>query len=350
MLVRLRLLIATLALSAALVRGAGAGAQAKLQEPWPAPAAVESIVGQTVSFPSSSPFVPEDIGQKDGAAPTAALATLFLPPGRHGERTVPAVILLHGAGGVIANRELTYGPQLAAMGTAALVIDSFAARRDRATSFIERVIHITETMMMADAYAGLGFLASLPEIDARHVVLAGFSEGAMAATYALYAQIAEGLAPRGLRFAGHVAFYGPCLAHFDDNRTTGAPLLMLLGAEDEITNPKRCAAVAEELRAGGSAVQIISYPGAVHQWDGRFERRLIGRNLSGCSFEVEKDGAVVDDHTGLPMSGPFWRKLILALCVSSKPYPIGRDDRMRAMSNRDWGRFLEAVFNAPKHP
>src|SRR5207302_866379 len=131
--------------------------------------------------------------------------------------------LLHGSGGVLASRDLTYAPQLARMGVAALVVDSFGARRDRGTEFIERVLNITETMMLADAYSGLGFLAARPEIDPRRVVLTGFSYGAMAAMYGMYAQIANKMAPGGPRFAGHVAFYGPCIGRFDDSRTTGAP-------------------------------------------------------------------------------------------------------------------------------
>ena len=317
----------------------------KLVDPWPDPASVASIRGEDVTFPTSSPFAPKDIGRNDeDDPPGAAIGRLFLPPGSHADHTVPAVVLLHGAGGVIANRELTYGPQLAAMGVAALVIDTFGARRDRATSFVDRLIEITETMMAADAYAGLSYLASRPEIDPNRVVLTGFSYGAMATTYALYAQIANRLAPPGLRFAGHVAFYGPCIARFEDKRTTGAPLLMLVGAEDELIDPERCAEVANELRSGGSAVEIITYPGAVHQWDGLFERRLIGRNLAGCRLRVERDGTVRDRHTGLPMAGPFLRKVILALCVSSKPYPIGRDDHVRTMSNRDYGQFLSRIF------
>ncbi len=346
-----RALAAALFLAAATVSTPSGGAEMKLVDPWPDPASVSSIRGEDVTFPSSSPFVPSDIGQNDGDdPPTAAVGRLFLPPGPHAEHTVPAVIMLHGAGGVIANRELTYGPQLAAMGVAALVIDSFGARRDRATSFVDRLIEITETMMVADAYAGLGYLARRPEIDPKRVVLTGFSYGGMATTYALYAQIADRLAPPGLRFAGHVAFYGPCIARFADRRTTGAPLLMLVGADDELIDPERCAEVAHDLVAGGSAVETISYPGAVHQWDGAFERRLIGRNLAGCRFRVERDGTVRDRRTTLAMTGPFLRKVVLALCVSSKPYPIGRDDRIRAMSNRDYGKFLSRVFATPNGP
>jgi dienelactone hydrolase len=147
------------------------------------------------------------------------MGRLYLPPGPQPARSVPAVVLLHGSGGVLSTRELTYAPQLAKMGVAALVVDVFGARRDRGTEFIERLLNITETMMVADAYSGLGFLAERPEIDPHRVVLAGFSYGAMATTLALTAQIANALTPPGLRFAGHAAFYGPCIARFADSRT-----------------------------------------------------------------------------------------------------------------------------------
>jgi len=107
------------------------------------------------------------------------------------------------------------------MGVAALVVDVFGARRDRGTEFIERLLNITETMMVADAYSGLRFLAGRPEIDPHRVVLIGFSYGAMATTFAVYVQIADALAPPRLRFAGHVAFYGACIARFSDSHTTG---------------------------------------------------------------------------------------------------------------------------------
>src|SRR5947207_1547462 len=158
----------------------------RLSEPWPDPAGVADIQGGPVSWPSSSPFAIEDIGgDLDDAPATTALGRFYLPPGPHAARSVPAVVLLPGSGAVLASRELTYAPQLARMGVAALVVDSFGARRDRGTEFIERVLNITETMMLADAYSGLAFLATRPEIDPRRVVLTGFSYGAMATVYAL---------------------------------------------------------------------------------------------------------------------------------------------------------------------
>lgn len=323
-----------------------AAAQPHITDPWPDPAHLPPVTVEQVSFPSSNPFGPSDAGSSN-APPVTTKATLFLPPGPHAAGRVPAVVMLHGAAGNIAERGATYGPQLASMGVAVLVIDSFGSRPDLGGSFNQRLLNITETMFVADAYAGLRFLASRPEIDRRHVALAGFSYGGMATMYALYAQMADRLAPPDLRFAGHVAFYGPCIARFDDSRTTRAPLLMLYGAGDELIRPDRCAQVAQDLSAGGSTVDIVSYPGAVHQWDGGLPRMLIGHNLSACSFRVDRDGRIHAAGSGLVMSGPITRRALLLLCVSSDPYPIGRDDAVRAQSNHDFGRFLAAVFSRP---
>src|SRR3546814_1050640 len=52
-------------------------------------------------------------------------------------------------------------------------------------------------------------------------------------------------------------------------------------------DPGRCARVARQLEAGGSAVETAVYPDAVHQWDGRFAaEREIGRNIAGCRFYI----------------------------------------------------------------
>ncbi len=314
----------------------------RIVDPWPDPRTVQGVREESIVFPSSDPFVPRDIGR---AAARTVRGILFLPTEAAANHATPAVVMLHGSAGLIQDRA-KYGPQLASMGIAVLLVETYGSRRDLATGFIDRVLNITETMFVADAYGALAYLATRPEVDAHRVALAGFSYGGMAAEYALYAQMADALAPNGLRFVGHVAFYAPCIARFVDSRTTGAPLLMLYGADDELMQPDRCERLANELRGGGSRVDIIVYPGAVHQWDGNMERRLIGRQLRRCRFRVERDGTVRDENTFLPMSGPFLRKIVLGLCTSAKPYPIGRDDAVRAKSNRDFGKFLSRVFAA----
>ncbi|MGH6962428.1 MAG: dienelactone hydrolase family protein, partial [Dongiaceae bacterium] len=342
-----RILAAVMGLLLTVLVVAPAQATDRLLAPWPDRDSIAAVRGEPVTFPSRSPFSPADLADPDEVEQTPARATLFMPPSSHAPRSLPAVVMLHGSGGVLQARELTYGPQFAAMGVAALVVDAFAARRERGTGFTERLLNITGTMLIADAYAGLGYLAARLEIDPRHVALIGFSYGAMATMYALNAGIAERLAPGDLLFAGHVAFYGPCIARFADPRTTGAPLLMLYGDGDELIDPRRCGEAAESFRAGGSDVEIVVYPGAVHQWDGPFGRRLIGRNVAPCDFEVRRDGSVHDRGNGFVMNNQLARQFLLGLCVAEKPYPIGRDDAVRQRSNRDFGRFLARIFRLP---
>lgn len=336
--------LALIALSLWPALAAAEPLEQRLAAPWPNGPATDRIEGQDVTFASSSPFSPADFTDLAEAPKATARATLFMPPGKHKPGSLPAVIMLHGSGGVLSAREMTYGRQFAAMGVAALVIDVFAARRDLGVGFIDRLLNITESMMLADAYAGLAWLgARHPEIDTKRVALIGFSYGAMATMYAMNARIAAQLG-KGLTFAAHVAFYGPCIARFSDPRTTGAPLLYLYGTADILIDRRRCDTFAEDLRKGGSSVEIVAYEGAPHQWDGGWGRRTIGRTMDACRLWVERDGTVRDLNTLLPMSSPFTRKIILGLCASGPPYPIGADEGTRAKSNRDMGRFLARAF------
>src|SRR3546814_15131550 len=90
-------------------------------------------------------------------------------------------LLLHGASGVQSVRELTYARQFAAQGVAALAVDVFAPRRERASGFINRLLEITEAMFLADAYAALDYLATRPEIEPGRCAPVGLPYGGLVA-------------------------------------------------------------------------------------------------------------------------------------------------------------------------
>ena len=324
-------LAALLQPAAALVPGA----------PWPDPDSVTAIHPVAIDLHSADPFTPADWKR---AAPRIVHAQLFLPPEASPTHRVPAVVLLHGSVGNYQERGWRYGLPLAAQGVAVLVAETYASRTDLGQSFIGRALHITETMFDADAYAALDALAHRPEIDAAHVALMGFSYGAMATQYAATRTIADRFSHAGERFAGFASYYGPCIARFDDVRTTGAPLLMMYGGRDQLIDQGRCAQVADDFRRGGSAVTVIDYRQAVHQWDGEMAPRLIGRHLAACDFRVDAGGIIHDRRTGIVMTGPITRGVILFLCTGGTPWPIGRDDAVVAQSNADLTRFLAGIF------
>ncbi|MBV9538948.1 MAG: dienelactone hydrolase, partial [Acidisphaera sp.] len=143
----LLLVILAMLLAAAPAPAAGP----RITDLWPDESTVSGVQVEQITFPTISPFVPADMRNGSDIEHTTGVAQLFLPPHAPRDRSVPAVVLLHGAAGLVRERGELYGYQLAAMGVAVMVVDTFGARRDKGTGFTERLLNITETMMMADA-------------------------------------------------------------------------------------------------------------------------------------------------------------------------------------------------------
>lgn len=337
----------------------------RLLETWPKLTETAAVSGQRLALSSANPFTLQALANgvngrtgPEALGPVAQTGEglLFLPADASEAAAVPAVILLHGARGVSSAREMTYARQFATMGIAALVIDSFRPRRELASSFTERLIEITEGMILADVFAAQKALAARPEIDAERIALIGFSYGGMVSLYAAHRQVATAyrryfemvhLPP----LRAHVAFYAPCIARFEDTRASGAPVLMMWGDQDELIDAERCRATAADLRAGGAEVETIEFPGAYHQWDGNLETPWRApRSLVGCAFTVEPDGTIKGKLPGTPfhqtMEDSLSRKLILALCSDGDGYLVGKNAAVRVQSNRALGRFLVEAFRS----
>ena len=91
------------------------------------------------------------LGAKDGA-PARIGAELRLPPGM---ARIPAVVLIHGSGGVGANID-GWAQALNVMGITALILDSFTGRGISQT--ITDQSQLSSFSMIVDAYKGLELL------------------------------------------------------------------------------------------------------------------------------------------------------------------------------------------------
>lgn len=334
-----RILIATVALAVA----APVPAQARLDESgrWDANGQAHSVEPQVGS---TSPFSLADV---DDAPAVDARVSYFPPdPAASGGEAAPAVILLHGAGGVSSRREYRYAREFAAQGVGVAIVDVFGARDGG--GFMQRLVRVTESMALADAFATKAWLADQPGIDPDRIALIGFSYGGMSTTYAAYRQVADSFAAAfgTTPFAAHVAFYGPCIARFEDVTTTGAPVLMLWGEGDEIIDGAECEATAQDLRQGGSAVAVERYD-ALHRWDGASRQWRAPAHIADCRFTVDRDGEVRDENTFFVMNGPVARAAMLAFCLNRDGYMIGPDEDVRLKSNAAMARFLNPVLFPP---
>lgn len=220
-------------------------------------------------------------------SPIVMKGKLMLPQrcGRgHGRRDdhdrLPAVVILHGSGGVDSRSDF-YARVLVAAGIATLDIDMWDARGVTGAENWPAV----PILFYPDAFASLAFLSDQDEIDPDRIGVLGFSWGgimSLAAAEQLYAEQFG----QGLQFAAHVANYPVCygtnnpsilppgLSPADAGTQildlTGAPLMIQVGTEDDYDNgASYCEALADRLANDNpdTDVSVESYPGAYHAWD-----------------------------------------------------------------------------------
>lgn len=286
------------------------------------------------------------------------MGRLFLPAGASAKRPVPAVVVVHGSGGIAPGREMEYGALLAAEGYAALVIDYYRPRGiTEATPYVAKVMGVTEFDATADAYAALRALNSHPAVDAKRVAMIGFSYGGMAVRIAMDARVRAALAPDLPPFAAHVDYYGPCFQDFRLARTTGAPLLTLRGGDDASNDLVACAMREGELRRAGSDVSSTVYARAGHAWENLAPRtRNQNSYLAGCTFEYDTAGfPSVSGRLLVPVEAPPDRARRALLRMTSGDvigpacvklgYIVGRDDATKAQSDLQLLRFLRQTLN-----
>ncbi len=227
-------------------------------------------------------------------APDIALpAILTLPDNANAENPVPAMVIIHGSGGIAEGREFEYAKLLAENGIASLVLDYYQARGvDADTNYMKKVMSVTEVDLIVDAFSSLKVLSTHPAIDSEKIGIMGFSYGGMAARYALNQQMKDLLAPDVIPFAAHVDFYGPCHQSLITNAVTGAPYLSLRGGKDASNDLAVCKDVEVVIQNNGSSVETHIYPDAGHAWENSMELKLNEEApyISGCHFGFTKDG------------------------------------------------------------
>jgi len=293
-----------------------------------------------ISFRSYTP-TPSDVETgtfKYGAV--TVTGELTLPSGLDGR--VPAAVLLHGSNGV-SDLQHRYAKILADWGIASLVIDSFGPRGVRST--VGNQGAVSPHAMVIDAYAVLDLLATHPRIDADRVVLIGWSKGGIATELATRRRYRDLMARGGHGFAGHAAFYSWCGEQESEIDLTGAPLLFLLGADDDWTGAQACSDYAERLRGLGYPARAIVYPDAGHGFDYEGRARIYlakAQSWAECRYIARADGFVV------AQDGRFepWSRLPDYFAACSRPGAhVVPNPKVRARAREDLKAFLTSVFD-----
>lgn len=200
----------------------------------------------------------------------------------------PAVIMLHGCGG-LGGRDRMWAQRLREWRYLSLRVNSFAVRGFKQVCGGGK---LDMAARVPDALAALAFLRTLPDVDPRRIALMGWSHGGGATLSTLTAAPAD--PSEGFRAA--VAYYPAC-RHVRGWQTR-TPILLLLGGADDWTAAGPCQGLVERERQAGLDVTQVTYPGACHG----FDNPLLGPNphriaeaLGGRGATTQYDPVAAED-------------------------------------------------------
>jgi dienelactone hydrolase len=274
-------------------------------------------------------------GDKNGK-PTTIAGELRLPRGTTGK--LPAVVLLHGSGGVGPGPEM-WAKYFNEMGVASYVLDSFTGRGIVSTSTNQALLG--RLNMILDAYRALDVLADHPRIDAARIAVMGFSRGGQSALYSAMTRFQAMWNPRA-KFAAHIPLYASCTTTFmGDTDVSAVPIRQYHGLADDYVTIGPCRPYFERLRAAGRDAQLIEMPEAHHAYDNPLGPKTptIARGSQStkeCTLKEEPRGLIISAATGQPFS-------YQDPCVRTDPH-IGYNEAATNATRKQVTALLRSVF------
>jgi dienelactone hydrolase len=253
---------------------------------------------------------------------------------------VPAVILVHGSGGLAEYHE-RWAQELNSIGVAAFLLDSFSGRGIIETRSNQS--QLDNIAMMVDAYRALALLARNPRIDANRIAVMGFSKGAVASIYSSIERFRKMYAPPNVQFAAHIGLYTPCYEHYrEEDIVTGKPMRLFHGSADDYVPVAPCRLYVEKLKKKGVDISLTEYAGVYHTYD-NFRRSTQPESFQdaqtrrNCDLVEGDHGVLLNSKTGKPFaidSDP---------CVERGVH-MGYNEAATAMTVKAVKEFLIATF------
>lgn len=199
----------------------------------------------------------------------------------------PAMLVLHGCGGVGANQR-SWAARLNGWGYVAVVLDSF---RPRNVKSVCNVGGIAPRLRAQDAFNAAIYLRTLPDIQADRIGTIGFSHGGST----VLETVLERAVPvdrGGKPFRVGVAYYPGCGAN-PPFQQPATDLLILIGKDDDWSSAVNCQKMVAGKAGMTHAPSIKVYPGAVHGFDGGGLPTWSHDHMVGGNAEAAADSFVM---------------------------------------------------------
>jgi len=275
------------------------------------------------------------LGKKDGK-PTTIAGELRIP--KPGTDRLPAVVIVHGSGGIGSSHGM-WTDDLNKAGFAVFLIDSFTGRGITSTSADQG--QLSSYAMMNDAYTALGLLAKHPRVDPAKIAVMGFSKGAIPSLYASMKRFQDSYAPEGASFAGYIGFYTPCnVTLIGDEAVRAKPIPLYHGAADDWVPAQPCRDYTARLKKAGADVTLVEYPAASHAFDYQTLPATLqvpnAQTWRKCRLEEKPQGTIINSDTGMPTGFDD-------ACIE-RGVTVGYHAEATAAARKDVVEFLQKLF------
>ena len=237
---------------------------------------------------------------------------LFLPKVK--SEIYDAVIMTHGSGGKRRYHN-KYVDLLTESGLIVFQIDHYSARKIKYDKTFSKVSGIT---FMNDAYAALSLLKTNTRIN--NVGYLGWSQGGVGPILSHF-KFVNDLMPIDHRFQSAVAIYPYCGFTFPGSSETETPLLMITGADDDLTPEDACRNLYSKFFRNDGKIEFLSIENARHGFDNpflyfgfTFERlpNLMVMNLD-CTLTITSEGEI-QNMNGTIINTPELSEYFLNKC------------------------------------
>lgn len=285
-------------------------------------------------------------------ADTPVFGDLLMPASAQGK--VPALVFSHGSEGVSSLYFDVWAKALNAAGYAVFVVNSFKPRNEERVTGATKQLTWNTTANTTDALYALKLLATHPQIDSQRIYHMGWSRGGQSVLDAAWPTYQQHILPLTVKWAGSIAVYPGCNMRYrvDHHSKLPSPLLMLLAEKDEMTLPKPCMELAEELAANGNPVTYKVYAGATHVFDRlnvKWSQHREG-NYNKCSMDIRMPygtndrswGPAHDKYSGKTFTDVNEWSSFIKSCQQASFINIESNDKARELAISDVLVFLSA--------
>jgi dienelactone hydrolase len=194
-------------------------------------------------------------------------AQLYKPDG---DGPFPVVIALHGCGGLAGHSEPVlpryrdWAEQLVKDGSAVLLPDSYGSRELGPQCRVKERRVLARRERVADILASRQWLVQQPWAARDRISLLGWANGASALLWAVRPQLSHNVEPD---FRSAIAFYPDCRISAGLGWSARVPILLLIGAKDDVSSPPACRQMVDGARGRSALARIVVYPDAYHDFD-----------------------------------------------------------------------------------